>query len=303
MGEPFIGSEALAAGTLTRHQLRTNFVAVHQDVYVARGTRPTAILRAKAAWLRSKRAGVLAGFSAAALHGARYIDASLPANIIHSNRRAARGVVVWADALDDDDVCAIGEMHLTTPLRTAVDLARRYREDVAVAAIDALARSARLAVAQIQEAAGRHPGQRGLKAARTTIALVDPGAESPAETRLRLLIVKARFPRPVTQHPIDNEYGALIGVVDLAWPELKIAVEYEGRHHMDPDQIRKDIARIEEMIEMGWLVIRVTSRDPSGVVLRRIAHARALRGAVDDVAIRLSRDLTDSVWPTGLKAS
>lgn len=58
---------------------------------------------------------------------------------------------------------------------------------------------------------------------------------------------------------------------------------------MDPDQVRKDIARIEEMIEMGWLVIRVTSRDPSGVVLRRIASARASRGAVEGVTIRLAR--------------
>ncbi len=303
MVEPFIGSEALAAGRLTRHRLRTDFVAVHQDVYVPRGTRPTAIMRAKAAWLRSKRTGVLAGFSAAALHGTRYIDASLPANIIHGNRRPVRGIVTWADALDDDEVCAIGEMRLTTPLRTAVDLARRCPEDVAVAAIDALARAARLSGADIQEAAGRHPGQRGLKRARRTLALVDPGAESPGETRLRLLIVKAGFPRPVSQHPIYNEFGVLIGVVDLAWPGLNIAVEYEGRHHTDPDQIRKDIARIEEMIEMGWLVVRVTSRDPSGVVLRRIAHARAARGAVDDVTIRLSRDLTDAIWPTGLRAS
>lgn len=303
MVEPFIGSEALAAGALTRHRLRTDFVAVHQDVYVPRGTRPTAIMRAKAAWLRSKRTGVLAGFSAAALHGARYIDASLPANIIHGNRLPVRGIVTWADALDDDEVCAIGEMRLTTPSRTAVDLARRYREDVAVAAIDALARATRLTVTDIQAAVERHPGQRGLKQARVTLSLVDPGADSPGETRLRLLIVKAGFPRPVSQHPIYNEFGVLIGVVDLAWPGLKIAVEYEGRHHTDPDQIRKDIARIEEMIEMGWLVIRVTSRDPSGVVLRRIAHARASRGAVDDVTVRLSRDLTDAIWPTGLRAS
>ncbi|WP_285029748.1 hypothetical protein [Mycolicibacterium sp. lyk4-40-TYG-92] len=303
MGEPFIGSEALAAGTLTRHQLRTNFVAVHQDVYVPRGTRPNAIIRAKAAWLRSRRTGVLAGFSAAALHGARYIDAALPANIIHSNRRPARGIVVWADTLDGDEVCAIGEMQLTTPLRTAVDLARRCREDVAVAAIDALAHAARLTVTDMRAAIERHPGQRGLKQARLTIGLVDPGADSPGETRLRLLIVKAGFPRPVSQHPVYNEFGVLIGEVDLAWPGLKIAVEYEGRHHMDPDQIRKDIARIEEMIEMGWLVIRVTSRDPSGVVLRRIAYARSSRGAIDDVTVRLSRDLTDTVWPAGRQAS
>ncbi|MCX8565200.1 hypothetical protein OS122_30410 [Mycolicibacterium mucogenicum] len=294
MGEPFIGSAAVSAGRLTRHQLRTSYVAIHKDVYVVKGTRPTAIIRAKAAWLRSHGAGVLAGFSAAAMHGARYIDASLPANIIGSPCRPTRGIVVWADHPDADEVCQIGDLRLTTAARTAVDLARRFPEDMAVAAIDALARATKLTVADIELAARRHPGQRGIRQARKSIALVDPKAESPRETALRLLIVRAGFPRPVSQHPILNEFGVLIGVVDFAWPELQVAVEYEGRHHMDPDQIRRDIARIEEMIEMGWLVIRVTSRDSAGVVLRRIAHARTSRGAVDDVDLRI--DCAESSW-------
>lgn len=295
MGEPFIGSEALADGRLTRYQLRTNFVAVHKDVYVPRGTQPNAILRAKAAWLRSRREGVLAGFSAAAMHGSRYIDAALPANIIGSPCRPTPGVVVWEDCPDADEICRIGELRLTTPTRTAVDLARRFPEDVAVSAIDALARATRLTVAEIELAARRHPGQRGIRQARRSIALVDPEAESPRETALRLLIVRAGFPRPESQHPIYNEYGVLIGIVDFAWAELKIAVEYEGRHHSDPEQMRKDIARIEEMIEMGWLVIRVTSRDPAGVVVRRIAHARAARGAVDD-RVNFRPDPSATTW-------
>lgn len=51
MVDPFIGSEAIAAGDLTRHELRVRFTAVHHDIYVLRGARPTAVLRAKAAWL------------------------------------------------------------------------------------------------------------------------------------------------------------------------------------------------------------------------------------------------------------
>lgn len=285
----------MAAGLLTRHQLRTNFVAVHQDVYVPRGTRPTATLRAKAAWLRSRRTGVLAGFSAAAMHGARYIDAALPANIIGSPCRPTRGLVVWEDSPDPDEVCTVGDLRLTTATRTAVDLARKFPQDVAVAAIDALARATKLTVADIELAAQRHPGQRGIRHARESIALVDPKAESPRETALRLLLLRAGFPPPESQHPICNEYGVLIGVVDFAWPELKVAVEYEGRHHTDPEQIRRDIARIEEMIEMGWLVIRVTSRDPAGVVLRRIAHARASRGSVDE-ALDLRIGPTQTKW-------
>ena len=144
-----------------------------------------------------------------------------------------------------------------------------------------------MTVDDLQAAVERYRGLRGIKRARATMALVDPGAESPRESWLRLLLMRAGFPPPVSQYPIDNEYGVLIGEVDPAWPELKIAVEYEGRHHMDPGQARKDIARIEEMVEMGWLVIRVTSADPSFVILRRVFTARASRGAVDAVDLRV----------------
>ncbi len=277
MAEPFIGSEAIAAGKLSRHELRARFVAVHHDIYVLRGTRPTAVLRAKSAWLRSRRRGVLAGYSASALHGARWIDAALPANILDTNRRPTRGIVAWADSIDDDEICVKGDIRLTTPARTAVDLGCRLPQDAAVAAIDALARATRLSVADIELAAQRHAGRKGIKQARASIALVDPGAESPRETWLRLLVIRAGYPPPQTQHPIHNEYGALIGEVDNAWPELKIAMEYEGLHHTDPDVLRKDIARIDEMIGMGWIIIRVTCRDGEASVLGRLAKAWASR--------------------------
>ncbi|QZH57681.1 hypothetical protein K1X22_15065 [Mycolicibacterium farcinogenes] len=280
MGDPFVGSQALSSGTLTRHELRTRFRAIHRDIYVARDARPTALLRAKAAWLRSRGHGVLAGFSASAFHGARWIDPSLPAYVIDTNnRRPTRGIVTWADAIEDDEICSIGEIRLTTPARTAVDLACKFPEDTAVAAIDALARAAHLKVADIEQAADRHTGRKGIRQARATIALVDPGAESPQETWLRLLVIRAGYPRPQTQYPVYNEYGALIGDVDLAWPELKIALEYEGRHHTDPEQLRKDIQRVDAMAETGWIVIRVTSREGAANALGRIAKAWASRAS------------------------
>ena len=95
MQQPFIGAEAIAKGALTRHTLRTRFTAIHDGVYLAVGTELTPRLRAQAAWLRSRRSGVLAGFSAAALYGARWIDACHPAHIIDDNRRRESGIVVW----------------------------------------------------------------------------------------------------------------------------------------------------------------------------------------------------------------
>lgn len=276
--EPFTGSSALAAGTLTRHALRTRFVAVHRDVYVAKDTEPTAALRAKACWLRSRGHGILAGFSASALHGARWISADGPATVIDSNRRPTPGISIWADTIDDDEICAIDGMRVTTPVRTAVDLARRYPVDTAVPAIDALARATGLKVADVESAVRRHAGRHGHKRALATLALVDPGAESPRETWLRLLIIRNDFPRPESQVPVYDEYGTLVGEVDLGWRDLKIAVEYEGDHHRTNRRVfNKDIRRIEALIEQGWIVIRVTSMDTEGGIVGRIQAAWAKR--------------------------
>jgi very-short-patch-repair endonuclease len=220
---------------------------------------------------------VLAGFSASTMHGARWVGAELPAYIIDTNRRPVRGIVTWGDAIDEGELCLIAGMCVTTAVRTAIDLACKFPEDVAVPAIDALARATKLKVADIESAAERHGGRKGIKQARATIALVDPGAESPRETWLRLLVVRAGYPRPKTQHPIYNEFGVLIGEVDMAWPDVRIALEYEGRDHLDPDQLRKDILRVEEMTRAGWIIIRVTCRDGEGGILKRLATAWASR--------------------------
>lgn len=274
MRSPFIGSAALAAGSLTRHQLRTRCIAVHHDVYIAKDTEMTAAVRARACWLRSRGHGVLAGFSASALHGAKWVDARLPATIIDSNRRRERGIKVWAVAIDDDETCLIDGMRVTTPARTAVDLACKYPIDDAVAGIDALARATRLGTPEIWAAAQRHPGRHGLDRVRAAIELVDPGAESPRETVLRLLILRAGYPPPETQLPVYNEYGALIGEVDMGWRDRKLAVEYEGRHHrLSRAAFDKDIRRIDALLEAGWTVIRVTAVDTEGGFLRRLQTA------------------------------
>lgn len=279
MAEPFFGSTAVAAGTLTPHTLRTRYVALHRDIYVPADVELTAVIRAKAAWLRSRGHGVVAGFSASALYGARWIDASRPATLVDSNRRRARGIEVWADDVEDDEIDVVGGIRVTTAVRTGVDLARRYPLDTAVAAIDALAGATRITVDDII-AATQRPGRHGMRRAREAVALVDPGAESPRETWLRLVIVRAGFPRPATQVPVRNEYGVLIGVVDLAWPDLKIAVEYEGAHHrLSRDAFARDIRRFDEMIELGWIVIRVTAADTEATVIRRLHVAWQRRAA------------------------
>jgi len=274
-----VGRDALAAGLLTPYELRSRYVSLHKDVYVPRDAELTAILRAKALWLRSRGRGILAGFSASALHGSKWIDPTLPAAIIDTNRRREAGVQVWEERIQADEVAVVTGMRVTTPARTALDLARRYRLGAAVAAVDALVQATELKTADVELLVDRYSGRRGMKAARAALDLVDGGAQSPKETWLRLLLIQAGFPRPQTQIPVRNEWGWAEAYLDMGWEDIKVAVEYEGGlHQTSRFQYVKDIRRLEKAEHRyGWLVIRVIAEDRPDAVIRRVAEARASR--------------------------
>jgi hypothetical protein len=279
MTDPFLGSEALAAHQLSRYELRSRYVALHQDVYVPRYAELTPVLRAKACWLRSRRRGILAGFSASAMHGAKWIDPALPAAIIDTNRRSAAGVHIWEERIDDDEIGVVDGMRVTTSARTALDLTRRYPLGVAVAAVDALAQAAELKLADVELLVDRYQGRRGMKAARAALALVDGGAQSPKETWLRLLFVSAGFPRPQTQIVVRNEWGWPEAYLDMGWEEIKVAVEYDGdQHRSSRAQHVKDIRRLELLDQRyGWLLVRVVREDHPDDIIYRVGQARAHR--------------------------
>lgn len=278
MTDAFLGSEALAAGLLTPYRLRSRYVALHKDVYVPRDAELTARLRAQALWLRSRRRGILAGYSASALHGAKWIDATLPAAVIDTNARREPGVQVWEDRIEADEVCIVEGMRVTSPERTALDLARRFPRDQAVAAVDALVQATHVKPADVERLAERYRGHRGMKAARAALELVDGGAQSPKETWLRLLLIHAGFPRPQTQIAVRNEWGWAEAYLDMGWEDLKVAAEYDGdQHRSSRYQYVKDIRRLEKLERLGWIVVRVVAEDHPQDVIYRVREARASR--------------------------
>jgi hypothetical protein len=275
---PMIGSEAVAAGVVTSHALRTEFTPIYPGVHLPRDCQVSATVRAQAAWLWSRRRGVIAGRSAAAWHGAKWVPPNDPAELIHDNRHPPAGIRTWADSLADDEIVVLRGVPVTTAARTALDLARRYPTERAVAAIDALANATHLKPADTGALLQRYPGRRGIAAARATLQLVDSGAESPRETWLRLLLIRNGFPPPTTQFIVRDEYGQAIARLDMAWPDLKIAIEYEGDHHRtDRRQFNRDIRRVDALTELGWIVIRVTAEDTEGAIIHWVANARARR--------------------------
>jgi hypothetical protein len=277
--EPFIGSEAIASGRLNRHQLRSRFTRIHPGVYGSTGTDLTAVQRAHAAWLWSRRRGVVAGQSAAALHKAKWVDHNQPAQLLYDHRRPPPGILTWSDHLAPDEIQLIGGTPATTPTRTAFDLATHFPLGRAVAAIDALARATRLNISEVELLAERYKGHRNIRRARQVLSLVDAGAESPQESWLRLLVIKAGYPPPQTQIPIYGRYGELVAVVDMGWEEIKLALDYEGDHHRTNRSVfNHDIVRHEALTtELGWIDIRVTSQNVQADILRRLAQAWSRR--------------------------
>jgi very-short-patch-repair endonuclease len=117
---------------------------------------------------------------------------------------------------------------------------------------------------------------RGARCARRACALADGLAESPQETRLRLLIHRAGLPRPVAQYRIRVD-GRFVARPDFAWPEHRLAVEYDGAWHGEPGQFRRDRQRLNRLTAAGWRVLFVTAadlRDPARLIAR-IAQALA----------------------------
>lgn len=211
--------------------------------------------------------------------GAKWIDADLPAAIIDTNRRRAPGLQVWEERIEPDEICVIEGMRVTTPERTALDLTSRFPLDPAVAAVDALIQATDLKVADVEPLIERYRGRRGMKAARAALDLVDGGAQSPKETWLRLLLIRAGFPRPQTQIAVRNEWGWAEAHLDMGWQDIKVAAEYDGDHHLTSRyHYRKDILRHEKVQHRyGWIVVRVVAEDHPADIIRRVGEARAFR--------------------------
>ncbi|WP_156914084.1 endonuclease domain-containing protein [Brevibacterium album] len=103
------------------------------------------------------------------------------------------------------------------------------------------------------------------------------GVGSPRETHLRLTITEVGLPEPVVSPPVD--VGSAVYHPDLAYPELKIAIEYEGEHHRtDPWQWEHDIRREREFVSLGWTYIRITKTTSDAQAVSLIARALADRG-------------------------
>ena len=124
---------------------------------------------------------------------------------------------------------------------------------------------------------GRRVGRPAL---RLALDRLRTGSSSRPESWCRLLIVDAGLPEPELDFDVyDDRNGVFIGCVDLAYPELRIAIEYEGdQHRTNPAQWQRDIDKHDQLAAAGWRVIRVSRDHVFGSRRDLVARvARALR--------------------------
>jgi hypothetical protein len=277
---PFLGSEAVAAGVVTRHDLATRYHAIYRNVYIPRGQQVTPAQKAHAAWLWSRRQATVVSVSAAAMHGTNWIDSRLPAELNQRSQHRTKGIVLHSDTLSGDDIVMIRGIPVTTPARTAFDVGRRYGRTLAVIRVDALMQATDLKLADIDSLIDLHPGARGIVQLREVVGLADGGAESPQETRTRLVLTDAGLRPQRTQINVSNRFGEHVRRIDMGWPRWKVGVEYDGEQHWTNPAIRaRDIDQQAELEAMDWRIIRVSAEmlryRPYTIVERTRAALRA----------------------------
>lgn len=262
-GDPFLGRVALDSGVVTRHDLGTRFRRVHPRVFVARSARLSTLQKIRAAWLWAGSDSVVCGGAAAFLCGEKYLGEEIvDDDEVHlwmpRYRTPPPGIVVhrWTSA--PESVLMRG-MAVTTPARTAIDLARLLDSDVrAVAALDSMCRTGGTSPEAVARTAFQMSGRTGVRRVVELLPAVDPGAESPKETELRLVMAASELPRFETQVKVADDHGRIISRLDLGNRRWKVGLHYDGEDHLRRDQRDRDSLQSAQLAAVGWVAPRVT---------------------------------------------
>jgi len=250
---PFRGRDAIAAGLVTRGQLRgPRFRRLFSGIFVGAHVDVDYAMRCRAGALAVDGRGALGGWSAAELLGASCAPPNAPVELIvpGSSAPSRGGLVVRAGRLAEDEITRVGGVVVTTAVRTAFDLGRRPPVTEAICAVDAITHSCAVSADAIAVFASRHRGARGALQLPEVLRRSSPLADSPMESRIRIAIEDAGLPPPALQYRVGPY------LLDLGYPEVRLALEYDGRHHLTPERALRDLRRQAYLSVKGWEVVR-----------------------------------------------
>ena len=222
-------STAALRAQMTEYRMRTEYRRVLRGVWLRADVEPTFDVMGRAAAIAFPD-GTLCGWSAAHLWGNTALPRDRrPEIAVPVDGRRHDGVHVRRMQLGPEHITHVDGQRCTTLTRTAVDLARFSARDDAVAALDVMTRSRPDLPALMRTELRTWENHWGVDKAHRATRLIDPAAESPWETRLRLGVVDAELDGWICQWEVFGGRYRL----DMAWPRWKVAAEYDGAHHRD----------------------------------------------------------------------
>ena len=206
---------------------------------------------------------------------------------------ARAGIRLRRATLYDGDVVTVRGIPATSIVRTLADLSQQLSLTEAVVIADAALHSRRVRLEQLRSWAGPTNHLRGIRKFRSVIKLADPRAESPMESRLRMLLILAGLPRPAAQVSIYSQEGRFLGRPDLYYEQQRIGIEYDGASHRT--SLAEDNRRQNLLLLAGVRLVRFTYGDVlhhSGIAVSQVAlllNTRQLpaNGAIAKPNIRL----------------
>jgi very-short-patch-repair endonuclease len=276
---PFRGSEAVARGLISRHQL-AGFTRLYRGICINPDVELDHLMWCAAAHL-AVPSGVLGfrsalGLQCPALRPGPEEPVDIIVPLLKRVSRQGRLNVHHSD-LTRTDCCKRSGFWVTNGARTAYDLGRTSGLVEAVVCIDALLHAR---CAKVEGIAGYISlGGRGSLKAAQALELADGKSESPMESRTRIWLLQAGLPTPEVQYEVRLGGGVVVRL-DLAYPEYRVAIEYDGDYHREKEVFCRDATRANLLLAAGWKVFRFTAADAARDGERIVAQVRAALQAV-----------------------
>jgi very-short-patch-repair endonuclease len=231
--------------------------------------------RAAAALLLVGPRAALTSHTAALLHGCQAADGGIIHVLSGYYRKIPRrpGLAVHHGRVDEDDVLELDGLR-TLPLEFVIaEMLCRADRPVALACAD----QALAAVeppfrerfrARVAERISGRADPRGTRRGRALLDIASGLPESAAESRMLLILADAQLPLPQLQFAVRDLRGRERYRLDFAWPEPKVALEYDG-YEAHEGRGPADAERDADLASRGWTVVRATSadlRDPAWIL-------------------------------------
>ncbi len=273
---------ALAKGVSDWQLRHREIVRSSRDTYLPQAEADEPRQRIRAVLLGAPPGAVVSHLTAAALWrfevplaaDDRRVHLSVPPG---SRVRSRADRVVHASAVPGPETRRLDGLLVTSAGRTWMDLAAVVPPAALLAVTDQLL-ARRFPADEFPAIVDRSRGRRGAARARAVMALGDPLAGSPMESVLRWLVHEAGLLRPVLQHVVRDASGRFLGRVDMAWPDRKVLVEFDGDVHRERTVFVDDLRRQNGLVLAGWTVLRFTSADVLGRPVQVLAAIRAALG-------------------------